>query len=112
MGLLFLCCEYCSLSAQKENPQALTPAEVGYDCGQSTTRCLRIGGKIMKRTCATLLVCLGAVSILSPRAGAQDRNSSAWRECQSRASSAMRVSTSDVEVTPGGDTDRGRYILN
>jgi hypothetical protein len=66
----------------------------------------------MKRTCATLLVCLGAVCILSPRAGAQDRNSSVWRECQSRASSALRVSMSDVEVTPGGDTDRGRYILN
>ena len=67
----------------------------------------------MKRICPTLLlVFLGAFCVLSPRAEAQDRNSSAWRECQSRAASAMRVSMSDVEVSPGGDSDRGRFILN
>jgi hypothetical protein len=66
----------------------------------------------MKRICPTLLVFLGAICILSPRILAQDRNSSAWRECQSRAASAMRVSMSDVEVSPGGESDRGRFILN
>jgi len=66
----------------------------------------------MKSICATLLVSLAAICCLSPSAAAQDRNSGAWRDCQSRAASALRVSVSDVDVNPGGDSDRGRYILN
>jgi hypothetical protein len=67
----------------------------------------------MKRAWATLLLCLGAISLIAPRAVAQDRGNSAWKECHRRASSAMGVSMSDVRVKPGGDSEnRGNYILN
>ncbi len=66
----------------------------------------------MKRTWPLLLLSLGALYVFSTSANAQDRNSAAWRDCQSRAASALRVSMSDVEVNPGGESDRGRYILN
>jgi len=66
----------------------------------------------MKRILLATLLSLGVLYVISPGAAAQDRNSSAWRDCQSRAASAMRVSMSDVDLNPGGETDRGRYILN
>src|SRR5262245_39614029 len=68
--------------------------------------------KNVKRSLPVLLIFVGAFYALSPRAAAQDRNSAAWRDCQSRAASALRVSMSDVDVNPGGESDRGRYILN
>ena len=66
----------------------------------------------MKRMLLASLLSLGALCVIAPRGAAQDRNSAAWRDCQSRAAAAMRVSMSDVELNPGGETDRGRYILN
>ncbi|HSC44516.1 MAG TPA: hypothetical protein VLC94_01740 [Candidatus Acidoferrum sp.] len=66
----------------------------------------------MKTICGTLLACLAAVCCLSPSAAGQDRNSGAWRDCQSRAASALRINMSDVDINPGGETERGRFILN
>src|SRR5262245_23681650 len=66
----------------------------------------------MKRTLAALLISAGAIVAISPRAAAQDRNSAAWRDCQSRAASALRVSMSNVDLNPGGEGNRGTYILN
>jgi hypothetical protein len=66
----------------------------------------------MKRTWLLLPLSFGALYVFSTTAAAQDRNSAAWRDCQSRAASALRVSMSDVEVNPGGESERGRYILN
>jgi len=66
----------------------------------------------MKRTLPALLISVGAFLAISACAAAQDRNSAAWRDCQSRAASALRVSMSDVDVNPGGEGYRGTYILN
>lgn len=66
----------------------------------------------MKRTLPAVLLLISALYVLGPCAAAQDRNSAAWRDCQSRAASALRVSMSDVDINPGGESDRGRYILN
>lgn len=66
----------------------------------------------MKRTLPAILLLVSALFVFGPRASGQDRNSAAWRDCQSRAASALRVSMSDIDVNPGGESGRGRYILN
>jgi len=66
----------------------------------------------MKRTLPALLISVGAFFAISACAAAQDRNSAAWRDCQSRAASALRVSMSDIDVNPGGEGNRGTFILN
>lgn len=65
----------------------------------------------MKRMLSALLISAGALLAISS-AAAQDRNSAAWRDCQSRAASALRVSTSNIDINPGGEGNRGTYILN
>lgn len=66
----------------------------------------------MKRTLPAFLLLVGAVYVFGPCAAAQDRNSAAWRDCQSRAASALRISMNNVDVNPGGEGNRGTYILN
>ena len=66
----------------------------------------------MKRALPALLISVGAFFAISACAAAQDRNSAAWRDCQSRVASALRVSMSDIDVNPGGEGYRGNYILN
>jgi len=66
----------------------------------------------MKRTLPALLISVGAFFAISACAAAQDRNSAAWRDCQGRAASALRVSMSDIDVNPGGEGNRGTFILN
>ena len=66
----------------------------------------------MKRILPAFLVLFSAVCVLGPCASAQDRNGAAWRDCQSRAASALRVSPSNIDINPGGEGNRGTYILN